>query len=636
MDNFLQTQKLPHSHYLIFPLAFLLYLPGVSGPFLYDDFSNLATFNSDYLTNIRNFWYILTSGISSELGRPVSLITFLLQPQSFPASAFVYKLINILIHLGNGYLLYILSREVYLRLSKEPQSQNAHLFALLTASLWLCHPLFVSTTLYVIQRMTQLSFMFSLLTLIYFIRLPLSEYKTFSALVKPGVILSALILLSVLSKENGVMIFPILLILGIMLTTRDNKMVRQALALFCLTAIILLIWKLIPHAELIRHQGAGYDYGALERLLTQTAVVWHYLQQLIIPDINQMTLHHDDFTVIRETTDNSFILALLVHSVFITLMMLSKNNLLRFACLWFYLWHLLESSFLPLILYFEHRNYLPGVGIIWIISWGLLVVYERLQFNSAIKKAVIFLPLFYFAIQTLFLSFTWSDKSLLLAHWQKNNPDSERIAMAVFNHHVESNQLLEAAASLDAVSPDLQSKSLTINLAKIGIGCALEQPHEVAIERAQSLSSSSRNIGRLTPDVNTSVISTVIGNKQYCPETLMVMSDITDNILRNSPQKNRKSVIANLYSSKAFISLHLEKIDEALIYFEKAYELGRDELVIPLIDLNIKQQNYTSARVWLFKAIDYEQNRKPIQPSFSAALDVLIQRYSSQLGINQG
>lgn len=162
---------IPKTFYLLVVLTIIAYIPGLSGPFLYDDFANLQILSNSFSSNISNIRDILSSGISSEIGRPIAILSFMLQPQSFPDSALTYKAINLLIHLINGYLVFILSSLLYQNLNQN--SKNKQLFALLSTALWLLHPLFVSTTLYVIQRMTQLSFLFSVITLIYFFQLEL-------------------------------------------------------------------------------------------------------------------------------------------------------------------------------------------------------------------------------------------------------------------------------------------------------------------------------------------------------------------------------------------------------------------------------------------------------------------------------
>ena len=51
--------------------------------------------------------------------------------------------------------------------------------------------------------------------------------------------------------------------------------------------------------------------------------------------------------------------------------------LFSFGLLFFFIGHLLESTFLPLEPSFDHRNYLPGLGLFMIIGYGMGSLYAR-------------------------------------------------------------------------------------------------------------------------------------------------------------------------------------------------------------------------------------------------------------------
>lgn len=51
--------------------------------------------------------------------------------------------------------------------------------------------------------------------------------------------------------------------------------------------------------------------------------------------------------------------------------------------------HSMESSFLPLELVYEHRNYLPNIGIIVLIAYIFIYCFEYLfknRQNSSVKR----------------------------------------------------------------------------------------------------------------------------------------------------------------------------------------------------------------------------------------------------------
>src|SRR5258705_13200466 len=84
-------------------LAGGVYLPGLGGGFLFDDFVNLDALGSHgRIDTWPRFWIYLTSGTADPLGRPLALLSFLLDARDWPASAAPFLRTNVLLHLLNG------------------------------------------------------------------------------------------------------------------------------------------------------------------------------------------------------------------------------------------------------------------------------------------------------------------------------------------------------------------------------------------------------------------------------------------------------------------------------------------------------------------------------------------------------
>ncbi|MBK8990198.1 MAG: hypothetical protein IPM40_00205 [Gammaproteobacteria bacterium] len=102
-----------------------------------------------------------------------------------------------------------------------------------------------------------------------------------------------------------------------------------------------------------------------------------------------------------------------------------RFRLLRFALLWFVAGHLLESTVIGLELYFEHRNYMPSVGV-WIAlaGWtltGSISPRLRLATLGVLAGAQIFV--------LLESARVWSDRDAASAVWAYENPASQRALM---------------------------------------------------------------------------------------------------------------------------------------------------------------------------------------------------------------
>ena len=203
-------------------LAWLAYAPGLHGNFLFDDFANLPALGvSGPIDTWPTFWRYITSGTADPIGRPLTLLTFLLDAHDWPAGPFPFKRTNLVLHLLNGVLLYALLARLGRLLGNDDRRRQTA--ALLGAFLWLLHPLLVSTTLYIVQREAMLPATCTLVGLLLWLhgRHRLTQGKTAAGMVWCVLGLGGFTLLGLLAKANGVLL-PIfaLLIEAILLAPR--------------------------------------------------------------------------------------------------------------------------------------------------------------------------------------------------------------------------------------------------------------------------------------------------------------------------------------------------------------------------------------------------------------------------------
>jgi len=138
-------------------IATALYYQALHSRFLLDDFYNLLDLSQIDANGIA---YFIFGGFSGPSGRPLSLLSFALQYQDWPGNPFAFKLVNLIIHLLNGVLIWFICKRLVVYIFRDKQYQT--LLVILTTGLWLLHPIQFSTVLYVTQRMTQFSTFFIL------------------------------------------------------------------------------------------------------------------------------------------------------------------------------------------------------------------------------------------------------------------------------------------------------------------------------------------------------------------------------------------------------------------------------------------------------------------------------------------
>jgi len=423
-----------------------IYWAGLHGAYLLDDTPNLSSLgdfneNSDKFTDIVRF---STEGVASQLGRPVSLITFALQTHYWQSSVWHFRYVNLMIHLLNGCFIFWLF--LYITRIMALSEKRGLWLALLTASLWLLHPFQVSTVLYIIQRMAELSVLFTLAALLIYVR---SRQRLASNLITPtafwiwisiGIGLGGI--LATLSKENGVLLVLYVLALEVtVLRSLPKPRYWQIWSgLFLYLPILVLasyfIWNLegLLKGYEIRHFTMG------ERLLTQTRILTEYLFKILIPHPHTYGLFQDDYTVSRSLlTPPSTVIAV----GFVTLMLVAAwlwrktYPIFTLAVLWFLAGHILESSFIGLMLYFEHRNYLPMLGVLFAVIYGILWIFDYMR-SILLRKVVVILCAFYlglFVVATWLETDLWGKPLLQAKLWAYDHPLSRQAqshAAAIF------------------------------------------------------------------------------------------------------------------------------------------------------------------------------------------------------------
>jgi len=417
------------------------YAPGLSGHFVFDDNANIRL--NPYLRienlDIASLWAAALSGGAGPLGRPISMATFAVNYYFFGMSPYHFKAANLAIHLINGVLAFTFARlliELYSSIRGDnDNAPTPRSIGIAVASIWLLHPFNLTGVLYIVQRMTSLSALFSLAGLALYLHgrtklLAGKKFGFFSIFIAIFVVTP----LAALSKETGALL-PLLIFAteAILLRwkTPDPITTLRLKGLVVLPAAMLAILGAFYFLNNPNRILAGYawrDFSLTERLLTETRVLWFYLRMTMLPNLAEMGLHHDDFviskTLLSPWTTLPAIAGLLALAVG-ALVLRKKHPLITFGIVFFFVAHALESTIIPLEIAFEHRNYLPMIGILVPLAYYTLSPNLH-SFSLRLRQTALVFLIVLFSSLTVLRAHEWGDPYLQRVLEVERHPNSVR------------------------------------------------------------------------------------------------------------------------------------------------------------------------------------------------------------------
>ncbi|MDH3362320.1 MAG: hypothetical protein OEM50_00630 [Gammaproteobacteria bacterium] len=518
---------------VVFLVCVFAYWPGLAGPFMLDDHGSIGTLGDrGGIRNWETFKAFVFGGNAGPTGRPLALLSFLIDGNNWPTDPWPFKRTNLVIHLVNGALLGVLTAAI-LRLLQFDR-KNARWLALASTAFWLLHPFLVSTTLYSVQRMAQLStlFIFAGIAGYLYGRSHLATHATRAYLIMSGSI-GLFTFLAMISKENGILL-PLLI-----LVVESTVIASQQPRLGRLNRYWAGVFIVLPSAVVVLYlvskvfSGTFFevvpprDYSLFERFLTQQRILADYLRHWFIPELYTTGVFQDHF--IKSTglfSPISTALGALLHIALISAAIVKRHKwpLFALAVLFFYAGHVLESSVLNLELYFEHRNYLSAAFLILPLVVLLRKKASGKQFILVTAGVVLLLGGFTRYSATVWKSFP--DIIVASAHKAPTSARAQaQYATLLFNagRYDESLQVIEQA--VDNIASD--HPLLLIN--RLVIRCEMGILSADDFERVADLMSKSFYDPR-SIKLYTALTSSVIRDK--CPEvSLDALGNMYENML---------------------------------------------------------------------------------------------------------
>jgi hypothetical protein len=318
--------------------------------------------------------------------RPLAHVTFAFNYFFHGLEIRGYHLVNIFIHISAGILLYFLLKATLSlpAVNRQGDTKMPAIVALATSALWLLHPLQTQSVTYIVQRMNSLGALFFILAMLLYVKgrlaaIPRARWLYWSGCVAAG-------LLSLGSKEIGATL-PFFIFLydwyffrdlqGGFLKKQRGWLVPAGAGLV-FVGLVFFYLGANPLSRILSSYPV-HDASLVQKLLTETRVVVHYIALLFFPYPGRLNLDYD-FAVsssLLSPGTTVFALLLLGGMLAFALLRAKEYRLFSFCLLWFLANLVVESTFIPLEHVFEHRTYLPAMFFLLFVTLPLYSVLTR-------------------------------------------------------------------------------------------------------------------------------------------------------------------------------------------------------------------------------------------------------------------
>lgn len=376
---------------LLLSLVLVCYSNSLQSPWNFDDVPNIVANSSIRINDlswseIRKATQYSVSGGMGSLTRPVAALTFALNYLYSKYDTTSYHIVNISLHLITSWIVFLVFLQtLYLYKLNIAKTDSAFRYmptegvALLGSVLWAIHPIHTQAVTYIVQRQTVLAAMFYMLAMYCYMHARMHRK------IWPRTILILLVgvcyFLGIGSKQNAVLL-PLSLIgyevaffqYSFLDSLRKSRLLQSA----AFGAFALLVLALLMKGKgLFDYLLTAYGHRPFtvwERLYTEPIILIKYISLLLTPLSDSLRLE-SDIIASRSLLDPLHTLAAVIAVTCLLLLgvyLLKKKPIIGFALFFFFANHLVESTFIGLELYFEHRNYLPSMFIYFAISFYFL------------------------------------------------------------------------------------------------------------------------------------------------------------------------------------------------------------------------------------------------------------------------
>jgi tetratricopeptide (TPR) repeat protein len=479
-------------------------------PFYLDDFSSIR--ENSIIYNWQGTFFEIWNNYKL---RVVGYLSFALNYQVHQFQVAGYHVINIFIHMLAGLAVFGLLRGLMQTpaLQNKLSEQAKIWLPLIVALIFVLHPLQIQAVTYIVQRLASLAALFYIAAMACYIQARLNP-QLFAKLIW---ILLCLLLaaLAFFTKQNTVTLPIALLLLELIFFPGHIRrfiltIITSIIALFIIWYVVATVFNLDPFSLKAIDQitRETTQFSRLEYFATQMKVLWTYISLFLWPISSHIDYYYSISQGFFIGTEHYNWIARIMHSqefwglighlilLIIAAYNLRKRPLIAFGILFYYLAHGIESSFIPIKdVIFEHRTYLPNLGLAILFAYMLVVQIPQIINNRTVSLLIILIVLIVMGTATWQRNQMWRDPVALWQHNVKQSPKKKRAWNILGKHLIQQGKLEARQGKLE------QSKLSFYNGIK-------------ALERSIYIRNNSESIS-LTPETALNLIVAYKNLRQY-------------------------------------------------------------------------------------------------------------------------
>ena len=445
MDNFSISARVK-ALALICVCGVIIYFATVHSPFIYDDAHAIE--DNPYIKNLSKFQQMV--GVQNIFNRSILLFTFSVNHAIGQLDVFGYHLINLMLHLCVGIMLYFLTMEL-LTIENPALTQTFQRLPLAVSLIHIFNPINVESVTYLSSRSSVLVTLFYLSSFYLFIRFVNSKEKKkkWKNIHYPIVILF-LFYLGLGTKEI-IVTLPIIAVLYLWVhsSTKNFHKFLPELAVILIPLIIYLLYRYVQMGNLLVIKTDPYSY-MIDRslyILTQIKVVIsYYFVKLIFP----INLNFEpDIRLVSGFLDWEWVVSLIIGVCIAIGIFYQKSILLKCAFIWALITILPTSSIIPLKqIATEHRTYLPGLGI----NMGLGILFLRGVSHRKLIPPTLFIFLVIYGLLAMKRSLDYRSEINLWQDTVRKSPYKSMVHNNMGTAYLSKERLKEARKSFEVSS----------------------------------------------------------------------------------------------------------------------------------------------------------------------------------------